>query len=342
MIGAGAALAAEHKFDLSEMPVGEAPKGFTSTVVGEGKPGQWKVMLDEVPMARVEGRSEKAKMEKKSILAQVSVADMAENHVAMLILGPEAYGDFTFRAQLKIEKSIFEQSAGIAFRFQDEKNFYAVRADANEHSLKFYKVQNGKSKIFGPPVPIDTGFWYELTVECKGQKIRCLLDGEAWPMGWMEDDAFAAGKIGIWTKSDTAARFADMSVTYTQREPFAQMMVRDTMKQYPRLLGVKVFMAPPPEAKLQMVASNDEKEIGQSGEKTDADVIDRGVNYFRREKEVVSVTMPLRDRNGDIVAAVRVMMKSFPGQTEENAVVRAMPIVKEMQQRASSVNSLME
>jgi len=52
--------------------------------------------------------------------------------------------------------------------------------------------------------------------------------------------------------------------------------------------------------------------------------------------------MPLRDRNGDIVAAVRVTMKSFPGQTEENAVVRAMPIVKEMQQRASSVNSLME
>jgi hypothetical protein len=113
-------------------------------------------------------------------------------------------------------------------------------------------------------------------------------------------------------------------------------------KQYPRLLGVKVFMAPPPEAKPRMVASNDEKEIGQSGEKTDADVMDRGVNYCRREKEVVSVTMPLRDRNGDIVAAVRLMMKSFPGQTEENAVVRAMPIVKEMQQRASSVNSLME
>jgi hypothetical protein len=50
--------------------------------------------------------------------------------------------------------------------------------------------------------------------------------------------------------------------------------------------------------------------------------------------------MPLRDRNGDTVAAVRFVMKSFPGQTEENAVLRAMPILKSMQLRASSVDSL--
>ena len=340
-LGAGMALAAEHKFDLASMTVGEAPKGFTSTVVGSGKPGTWKVLLDEVPVGDPSATNA-SKTAKKSVLAQVSVADMTDRHFPLLILGDDTYGDFKFTARVKIEKSIFEEAAGIAFRIQDERNYYALRASAANHTLQFYKVENGQEgKSIGPVVRIVTGLWYELAVECKGTAIRVFLDGQEWPLGTLQDASFAAGKIGVWTKTDSVAHFADMSITYTPREPFAQLMVRDTMKEYPRLLGLKVFMAPT-ESKPRMVASDDEKEIGQSGEKTDGDVIDRGVNYYRKQKDIVWVTMPLRDRNGDIVAAVRVMMKSFPGQTEENAVVRAMPIVKEMQKRASSVNSLLE
>jgi DNA-binding IclR family transcriptional regulator len=52
--------------------------------------------------------------------------------------------------------------------------------------------------------------------------------------------------------------------------------------------------------------------------------------------------MPLHDRNGDSIAAVRVKMKSFPGQTEENAVVRAAPIVRDMQDRIQSMDDLIQ
>jgi hypothetical protein len=52
--------------------------------------------------------------------------------------------------------------------------------------------------------------------------------------------------------------------------------------------------------------------------------------------------MPLLDRNGDIIAAARVIMKSFPGQTEQNALVRATPIVREMQSRINSLQDLIE
>ncbi len=339
-LGAGRVIAAEHKFDLSEMPIGEAPQGFTSTVIGQGKPGNWKVVLDDVPVAEPAGSTNTAK---KSVLAQVSVADMTDEHFPLLILGEESYTDFKFSTRFKITGGIFEQMAGIAFRIQNEKNFYVLRASVLDHTLRFYKVVNGdRENIIGPAIGFTVGAWHELAVECKGTEIRCFLDGKEWPYPALKDNTFAAGKIGLWTKSDSTAYFADTTITYTQREPFAQLMVRDTMKQNPRLLGLKVFMLPPPEVKPKMVASNDEKEIGQAGEKNVADVIDRGVNYYRKEKDVTWVTMPLRDRNGDIVAAVRVVMKSFPGQTEENAVVRAMPIVKEMQVRASSVNSLME
>ena len=55
------------------------------------------------------------------------------------------------------------------------------------------------------------------------------------------------------------------------------------------------------------------------------------MNYYRKDKSAVYITMPLRDRNGDAVAAVRFVMKKMPVQTEENALVRAMPMLKQMQ-----------
>jgi hypothetical protein len=34
------------------------------------------------------------------------------------------------------------------------------------------------------------------------------------------------------------------------------------------------------------------------------------------------------------------MMKSFPGQTEKNAIIRAMPVVKDMESRVRSLDDL--
>jgi hypothetical protein len=47
----------------------------------------------------------------------------------------------------------------------------------------------------------------------------------------------------------------------------------------------------------------------------------------------VVVTLPLHDRNGEVIAALRVEMKSFFGQTEDNAVARARPIAQDMERR---------
>src|SRR5204863_269772 len=164
---------------------------------------------------------------------------------------------------------------------------------------RFYKVVKGERSLpIGPEVSIPSGTWHELKVECQGNKIRCLLNGkELIPA--LTDNSFARGKIGFWTKSDSVSYFADARLSYTPREVFAQVVVRDMVKQYPRLLGLKVY-APggsPPE--MRLVASNDEKEVGQNGDKVEADVISHGTVYYTKEKNSVAVTIPLRDRNGD-------------------------------------------
>ena len=43
------AIAAERKLDFGEVREGQMPPGFRSAVTGQGKPGNWQVILDETP-----------------------------------------------------------------------------------------------------------------------------------------------------------------------------------------------------------------------------------------------------------------------------------------------------
>src|SRR6185503_7157731 len=115
----------------------------------------------------------------------------------------------------------------------------------------------------------------------------------------LNDPTFASGKLALWTKSDSISYFTDTRVTYIPKEPFAQQLVRDAIKAYPRLIGLQVFAPDTNATGTRLIASNNEKEIGQTGEETDADVIKRAVNYYQKKKDVVIITMPLCDRNGD-------------------------------------------
>jgi len=56
----------------------------------------------------------------------------------------------------------------------------------------------------------------------------------------------------------------------------------------------------------------------------------------------VAVTLPLRDRNGDPMAAVRLRLKSFMGETQDHAVTRATQIVHDMQAQVTTAKDLMQ
>ena len=55
-----------------------------------------------------------------------------------------------------------------------------------------------------------------------------------------------------------------------------------------------------------------------------------------------TVILPLRDRNGDPIAAVRLKLKSFIGETQQNALTRANLILKTMQAQVASSDQLLQ
>jgi len=329
--------AAERQFNFSDHRLDRTPPGFRSTVAGRGKPGEWKVILDDQPPASDSATSPATG---RAVLAQLA-REPVDLHFPMLVFEEETFVDFKLQTRFKIVGGALEQMAGIVFRFQNESNFYVVRASAPGRSFRCYKVENGVFKPpIGPEVDVVKGSWHDLSVQCEGNRIVCALDGKE--LIKLIDSSGSAGKVGFWTKSDSVSYFKETKITYTPRETLAQLLVRETTEKYSRLQGLKIFAAKGADPAPVIVASKDAADLGQAGGEDELGVIRDATNRVSKNKGIVSVTAPLRDRNGEPIAAVCVMMKSFPGETQDTSIAKAVPIVKEMQVRVQSLEDLLQ
>ena len=335
--------AAEKMFDFSDGLTNRPnpwPEGFRAVLGGTGAPGEWKVILEDVPSVLSPLTPNAPSVARRPVLAQLS-RDHADERFPMLVYDEETYGDFSLAVRFKLVDGIEEQMAGIAFRVQDERNYYYVRASALGSTLAFFKIVDGvRSAPVAVKIAISKGDWHELMIDCRGSRIRAVLDGKA-SLPEMDDKTFLSGKIGLWTKSDAVSYFTDLRLNYKPREILAQLLLKDALKKYPRLLGLQIF-APieTNQNQLRVVASKDASEVGQPApDRTDEVLAGKGFLYGK-ERGSISVVLPLHDWNGDRVAAVKVLMDSFLGQTEKNAVGRAYPIVKSMEARVQSLKDL--
>ncbi len=339
---AGTAAGAERTFDFGGIAAeGKVPPGFRSTVTGQGKPGDWKVVTDDVAPLLPPLSPQAQHVTKQAVLAQLS-RDRTDDHYPLLVYDDDVFGDFTLTTRFKLVSGQAEQMAGLAFRIKDEKNYYYVRASGLGGTFYFFKFVDGE--LIGPvgsKVSITNGVWHELSVECKGSQVTCSLDGKPIIERMLQDN-FTKGKIGFWTKSDSVSYFTDARIVYTPLENPAEAIVRETAKIYSKLLGLKLFVLGADSKTTRLVASLDASEIGHPGAKAELEVLTQGQVYYGTDKGSVSVTMPLRDRNGDVVAAAKVIMRTFPGQTEQNAVARALPIIRHMQARIQSMKDLVD
>jgi hypothetical protein len=339
--------AAEKKFDFSTVAESQMPPGFRSAVTGQGKPGQWKVILDDVPSTLLPALSPEAHgVTKRAVLAQVA-EDQTDEHFPLLIYEGDTYGDFTLSTRFKTVRGAVEQMAGLAFRIQDETNYYVVRASSLGNTFRFYKIVDGvRGPPVGPEIQIPSNTWHELTVDCQGNQIRCLLDGKELINRPDQVNPFRAGKFGFWTKSDSVSYFADTKIVYTAREAPAQAIVQDILKKYPKLVDLRIFVPITAGATngSKLVGARNEADVGQAGGDSENAVLAQTGMYYGKDKQkgTVIVMMPIRDRNGDGVAAVRVIMRTFPGQTEQNAIARATPVIHAVQERVHSLQDLVE
>ena len=259
----------------------------------------------------------------------------------MFVYDPVTFGDFKLTARFKIVGGNSEQMAGVVFRFQNASNFYVIPTSALGHNVRFYKMVNGvRSDPIGPQLDVTTNVWHDLTVQCAGNQMRFWLDQQPF-MPPLNDNTFARGKIGLWTKSDAVSYFSDLTVDYTPEISAAQVLVNNVLKKESRLLGLRIYTLNR-EGRHCVIASKDPKEIGQAGGDAQKAALTDGTVSFGIGPGTAAVWLPFRDRNGNPMAAVWVRFDSFLGETQDHAITRASYIIKAMQQEITSSEDLLK
>src|ERR1051325_9560202 len=132
LIGTGGpALAAERVFDFLGAREGETPHGFRSTMTGHGSNGVWRVVMRDVPPVVAPLSEKSPAISRRAVLGQLS-KEANETRAPLLVYDNESFNDFSFTTRFQIASGKIEQMAGLAFRLQDEWNYYYVRVNAKE------------------------------------------------------------------------------------------------------------------------------------------------------------------------------------------------------------------
>jgi hypothetical protein len=191
--------------DFENDALNGAPRGFAfANTAGRGAPGRWIVVAD---------RGGKA-------LAQTD-ADRTNDRFPMAVVNDVMARDLDLSVRFRPVSGKVDQAAGLVWRYQDENNYYLVRANALEGNVVLYKVEKGRrtdlpikgeGRTYGKKVPVPSGEWSQLSVSAKGNAFQVQLNGKL--LYEVDDATFTgAGKVGVWTKADSVTHFDDLTVT---------------------------------------------------------------------------------------------------------------------------------
>jgi Domain of Unknown Function (DUF1080) len=195
---------ATRKVDFSEDTVGQPPNGFEFGLTAKaGAPGKWVV--------QAEGTNK--------YLAQVD-ADSTRSRFPLAVVADVTAADVDLSVRFKPVSGRVDQAAGLVWRFQNEDNYYIVRANALENNVVLYKVENGKrtdlplkgeGRTYGRKTQVPSGQWSTLRVVAAGPRFDVFFN--ASKLYQVEDTTFTQpGKVGLWTKADSVTQFDDVTI----------------------------------------------------------------------------------------------------------------------------------
>ena len=196
--------AAIRKVDFTQDAVDQPPKGFEfGYTAGVGKPGKWVIQADGT----------------NKVLAQTD-ADSTRSRFPVAVVSDVSAADVDLSVRVKPISGRVDQAAGLVWRYQNQDNYYIVRANALEDNVVLYKVEGGKrtdlplkgeGRTYGKKTEVPANQWSTLRVVANGRLFEVHFNGSK--LYEVEDSTFSTpGKVGVWTKADSVTQFDDLTV----------------------------------------------------------------------------------------------------------------------------------
>jgi hypothetical protein len=184
--------------DFEADAVGGEPAGFEFSRTGGGAEGRW--------LVRVEKGAEK-----NHVLVQES-ADPTDYRFPVAVLREGIYRDVTLTVRARPLSGKVDQGFGLVWRYQNARNYYVTRCNANENNCTIYHTVDGRRRAFLTyDVKVSTNTWHTLKAEALGDHFTVWFDGNK--VLDARDGSFKdAGKVGLWTKADSVIEFDDLTV----------------------------------------------------------------------------------------------------------------------------------
>ena len=184
---------------IEQMTVGSSPEGFSFARTGQGGPAQWTVAADPSASA---GRA----------IEQIST-DRSDYRFPLAVHHATSAANLEVVIRFKAVAGKVDQAGGVALRLRDADNYYVARANALEDNVRFYRVVKGRrEQLEGANLKVSANEWHSLGLRAEGDRFTVSYDGKI--LFTATDKTFAeAGKVALWTKSDSVTRFEQISIT---------------------------------------------------------------------------------------------------------------------------------
>jgi hypothetical protein len=186
---------------FADEPLGALPKDFDHGIMGAGGPGRWEVVADETAIG---GKA----------LAQLTT-DKSEHRFLTAYYKPFVAANVEVAAHFKPAGGEDDLAGGVVVRLLDARNYYIARANAHEDNVRFYRVRGDvRQELASIDLKVVPGVWHTITLRAEGDQFTVLFDGTL--MHTTKDTTPfprpAAGRVGVWTKSDSITYFDKIEI----------------------------------------------------------------------------------------------------------------------------------
>ncbi|HTS32248.1 MAG TPA: hypothetical protein VMH81_40545 [Bryobacteraceae bacterium] len=244
--------AADLKVDLSHEQVGKPPATFepmvgTWVITQDG--ADKVIMIDGRPWVASKDNPTKLLLQTARKLYGTSNEELMDNakqfayYPVAVFKGLDNFSDGTISTKFKTVSGDSDRCSGILFNVKSNGDWLAVRYNDTENNVALWEFHNGIRRNIrfsdrAKPFMLDRSAWHELKLFVDGASIRATLDGSpaidytlgsepaAGRKGAPNPDLFpannpvlrppVAGRIGLWSKTDSTSYFKDYVVAARQ------------------------------------------------------------------------------------------------------------------------------
>jgi hypothetical protein len=179
-----------------------APDGrvaCTQGMTGIGRPPTWQAVADP------DGPNGWALTE--------TAGDPADLRFPLCISEQAVTRDFDATLRFKPVSGTRAQVGGFMFRAHSANDYYVVRANSLDNSVRLYRMDKGKrSQLASKEAPIEAGQWHSLRVIASNERIEVALDGK--PLFDVTDRTLPQpGALGVWSQADSVTHYGSLLVS---------------------------------------------------------------------------------------------------------------------------------